>query len=451
MGNASEPPPFAGRAIVTYSRGLHALSVIRSLGRRGVEVIAADEVPVTPGSLSRYAVDRFTYPNPLSDPEGFVHAVEEAVERFDPGHPDVPYVLMPAHEETAVLAAAQARLAPRIRVPLADGAQFERVQHKGKFHAMAEERGWPVPRTWRFDAEALHRRAAELPYPVFIKHPKAVSGIGVHRVDGPAELERRFAELVEEHGLEPGDLPLVQEAVEGEDYCVTALYNRGAARAILSYRNVLTFPRGHGPGALRETVRAPVLEGIARRVLDDLGWHGIAQVDFRWTGREGDPPVVLEVNARFFGGVMQAMESGVDYPWLLFRMAVDGDVDPPEHIRYDVRTEKPVLGLLATIEEIAQDDDRWHELEGAWEGAKALLRSGQAWDAARDLLGALRASVDVSDRVSLARQLLLDKEAAVSMLFDTDDPLPVLGFVYPLAIFVRHGRLTPGLLSGVQG
>ncbi|MFW5925866.1 MAG: ATP-grasp domain-containing protein [Myxococcota bacterium] len=440
-----------GRAIVTYSRGLQSLSVIRSLGRQGVEVIAADEVPVTPGSLSKYATDRFTYPSPLKDRPGFIAALEEAIERFDPGHPDVPYVLMPVHQETSVVAAQASRLAPRIRFALASPDAFDLVQHKGRFHEAAQARGWPTPRTWLFrDADELREAAADLPYPNFVKHPNAVSGIGVHRAESAAELIDAYEQLVVEHALAPEDRPIVQEAVPGEDYAVTALYDHGQARVLLSYRNVLRFPREGGPGAVRETVRAPKLEAMARRVLDEVRWHGIAQVDFRWTGDDEDPAFVIEVNPRFFGGVLQAIESGVDYPWLVYRLAVDDHVEAPQELRYDVRTEKPVAGLLATIEEIAQSDHRMQEVERIWDQAKETFRVGEHGSALRSLLAGLRDSMDMPARLEHARKLLLENEENVSTLFDPDDPWPVLGFIYPVALFLRHGHLSSALLSGAE-
>ena len=41
-----------GRAIVTFARGWQTLVAVRSLGRRGVEVITGDLYPMTPASLS---------------------------------------------------------------------------------------------------------------------------------------------------------------------------------------------------------------------------------------------------------------------------------------------------------------------------------------------------------------------------------------------------------------
>ena len=69
----------AGRAIVTFSRGWQTLVAVRSLGRRGVEVITGDHYSMTPGSLSKYSQQSFKYPDPDIDPEDFIDAVEETV------------------------------------------------------------------------------------------------------------------------------------------------------------------------------------------------------------------------------------------------------------------------------------------------------------------------------------------------------------------------------------
>ena len=62
----------SGRAIVTFARGWQTLVAVRSLGRRGVEVVTGDEYPMTPGSLSKYSKASFRYPDPASDPVGFL-------------------------------------------------------------------------------------------------------------------------------------------------------------------------------------------------------------------------------------------------------------------------------------------------------------------------------------------------------------------------------------------
>jgi predicted ATP-grasp superfamily ATP-dependent carboligase len=442
----SESAPI-GRAIVTYSRSWHALAAIRSLGRRGVEVIAGDEYAVTPGALSRHTIGRFQYPAEGLDPAGFLDALEEAVDRFAPPS-GVPYVIVPMHEDTYLIAKERARFDGKILVPLPGGTECDLVKHKGRLVRHARSQGVAMPPTWLPESvDALRHELDQIALPAYVKLPESTAGIGIEKVDTREELLEAFTKLAASAGS-PEAMPVVQAAVGGEDYCVTALFDRGALKASLTYKNVLTFPRDHGPGAVRETVVAPKLERIAVELLRPLAWHGMAQLDFRWTGRDEDEAPLIEVNPRFFGGLFQAIASGVDYPWLLFCLAAHGRVDPPQHIEIGTRTEAPVVGLLATLSEILEQHSRIEELESAWHAAKHQLGLGRAGQALKTLLLGLEESVDVAGRIEHVREVLESNSQNLSMLFDSDDPLPVLGVIYPLAVFVRHGKLSRELLAG---
>ena len=64
------------RAILTFSRGWNALAAARSLGKKGVEVIAGDEYRFSPTSFSKYTIASFLYPSPDRDPSGFLDKLE---------------------------------------------------------------------------------------------------------------------------------------------------------------------------------------------------------------------------------------------------------------------------------------------------------------------------------------------------------------------------------------
>lgn len=443
-------PGRVGRVIITYSRSWHALAAIRSLGRHGVEVVAGDEYALTPGSLSRYTIDNFVYPGPAEDPDQFLSALEAAVHEHAPAE-GVPYVLMPMHQESHLIAMARERFEPCIVVPLAPAEQFELVSHKGRLTQHAQSRGFTVPETWSPEtAEDLERIVAEVRFPAFVKRPAAAAGVGIRRVTSAEEIRREFLAIVEVTGWSEDKRPIIQATVPGDDFCVTALFNRGELKASMTYRNVRTFPRDHGPGVVRETVSAPKLERLTSELLGGIGWHGIAQVDFRWSGDEEDPAYLLEVNPRFFGGLFQSIESGVDYPWLLFQMATNGDVSSPDSVQIGVRTEAPIAGFLAHISEFVEREPDLSRLGSAWREALLEIERGRAWSGVRALLAGLSESVDVEGRVERVRRVLEENEQNVSMLFAADDPLAVLGIVYPLAVFLKHGKLTADVISSVD-
>ena len=138
----------AGRAIVTYGRGWQSLAAVRSLGTRGVEVIAGDEYAMSPASFSKYTTKNFRYPSPTAEPAAFLDKLEQVILENKPEDPDVPYVLITIHKEGYTVAKHRERFEPHIKVPLPNIEQIEQVHNKGTLAAFAMDNNLPVPKTW---------------------------------------------------------------------------------------------------------------------------------------------------------------------------------------------------------------------------------------------------------------------------------------------------------------
>lgn len=69
--------------IVTGADQRQALTVIRSLGKRGVKVVAAGPHERALGFSSRYAAATWVYPNPYQNPQGFIDAIVAAIRKFN--------------------------------------------------------------------------------------------------------------------------------------------------------------------------------------------------------------------------------------------------------------------------------------------------------------------------------------------------------------------------------
>jgi len=78
-------------------------------------------------------------------------------------------------------------------------------------------------------------------------------------------------------------------------------------------------------------------DGYFERFLADLNRHGVCQADFMVDPQTGRP-YLIDVNPRFWGGLAQAVAAGVDFPYLVYRMAVDGDIKPVRDFRTEVVT-----------------------------------------------------------------------------------------------------------------
>jgi predicted ATP-grasp superfamily ATP-dependent carboligase len=434
------------KAILTYGRAWSTLSAARSLGRRGIEVIVGDEYDFAPAALSKYTAATFLYPNPDREPEAFLDTLEAVIRKHAPaGGED--YVLMPVHKEAYLIARHRQRFEPLIRLALPSIEQIEQVHDKGTLARYCQKEGLPIPRTLVPDSrEEFLEAALRWSYPAFVKVRQSAAAVGVKKVLSSAEAARAFDRFVTDLDLGPGSYPLLQEAIPGEDYCATFLFEHGRLRASMTYHNLRTFPARSGTGVLRETVKAPMIEAIGAELLGRLEWHGVAEIDFRWEGKEDSPVWLVEVNPRFWGGMPQAVEAGWDYPWLLYRLASEGKVEPVPPHESRVRTETPVMGLLATLQEVIHDPPRKEAVRAACGRLRGAYVRGNRRRALRGFVPQFKAAQDLPGWWDRARRLLRDHRDSVSDVFRWNDPLPALGVFYPAAVFLRHGRISTELL-----
>jgi hypothetical protein len=104
------------------------------------------------------------------------------------------------------------------------------------------------------------------------------------------------------------------------------------------------------------------------------------------------------------------------------------------------------MALLATLTEIIEDDRRMDELRQSFEQLKLEFGPGSRLHALRDFFARLTHSGDLQARWDHARQLLADHHNTVSDVLSWHDPLPALGVLYPLAVFMKHGKISTELL-----
>ncbi|MBN2475786.1 MAG: ATP-grasp domain-containing protein [Pirellulales bacterium] len=433
------------RAIVTFARGWHALAVTRSLGRQGIEVFCGEEAPFAPCFFSRYCTGSFQYPSVSKDPEGFLDFMVEKVRELKPPEGE-PYVLMPVHKETWLIARHRERFEPHIAVPLTSHANMVRTHDKGQLATLAEQMGITIPATRQFTSlDDLYRAIPSLDFPVFLKIREGASGVGLKKCGTPEELTATFKQFVQGYDLKPDQYPLVQQFVPGDDYCVTALFDHGRPVASMTYRNVRAFPRDTGAGALRETVRLPEAEEAAERLLGELGWHGMAELDFRVAPDK--TAYLIEVNPRFFGGLSQAIAANVDYPHMLFRIAAGETIASAPQIDYAARTEAPLVGLLATLDEMAHDDRLWSRFRKVREELGALGRSHLDDVRLRPFWEALKQATNPKDLRTYFKEMFEKHRDTVNDVMQADDPRPALGVLFPMALMLKHGKLSMGVLT----
>lgn len=423
-----------GRVILTYGRSLMALVIARSLARQGIEVIGCDDVAMTVLSFSRHVRETFTVAPWESRPAEFLDDLEAAVRTYAP-HDGRPYVLMPVFREVELLARHRDRFEPLIRLAAPDAASLDRVYPKDRLCVLTGALDLPAPRGYcPRNLEDLAGLRLELP--LVVKPTDGVGGRGVS-IAYTAEALREQCDAL---GFDPP--PLIQEYVDGDDYCVAALARAGELQAIMAYRNLRTFPRKAGAGAVRESVDVAPFRDCMARLLRETHWNGVCEVDFRWTGQPQDAPRCIEVNARFWAGIFHSIETGVDFPWLLYLQTIGQPFAEPR-AEVGVVTRTPAVWLLATLEDVAASDPHLNAAADAWKRAKASLTTGKLASAMEDAVAALGATVSAREALEAMAAAIEQTRGAPSELSGDKDPLVGLGVLFVLSHLVRHRSLPP--------
>jgi predicted ATP-grasp superfamily ATP-dependent carboligase len=316
----------AARVLVTDAGRGSAIAVIRSLGRRGLRVIAADHAPGSAGFRSRYAAETLVYPDPALDPFAVVDRLHEvaAAGRVD--------LIVPVSDDVLLaLAHERERFAGLAALAIPDDGALAQVVDKAATVALAQRLDVPVPRSVVVDdLDGALAAADALGWPLVLKPTRSrqLREAGVERfevsyADEPAALIARMRDY-------RGRCPvLLQEYVPGEGHGVELLLDRGRPVMAFQHHRLHEVPITGGASALRESVAVdPELLGHAATLMGALRWTGLAMVEFR-VGSKG--PVLMEVNGRIWGSLPLAVKSGVDFPFGLAALHLgprlgDGDL-----------------------------------------------------------------------------------------------------------------------------
>jgi predicted ATP-grasp superfamily ATP-dependent carboligase len=117
-----------------------------------------------------------------------------------------------------------------------------------------------------------------------------------------------------------GDELLLQEHVTGFGAGVFGLYDRGQPTYFFAHRRIREKPPSGGVSVLCESVPLPAdALQASRALLDGLGWHGVAMVEFKVDA--AGQSWLIEVNARFWGSLQLAVDCGADFPAFLYELA----------------------------------------------------------------------------------------------------------------------------------
>lgn len=337
---ASRPDPRGYDILILDAEHKQSLAGARSLGRTGLRVALGESLtqyrqhPPLPAFRSRYCARAVVLPSYEDHPDAYAAAVIAFVRENQ-----VPVVL-PAGDATCVTLM-------RYRQELADlgcvlalppDPALRIALDKERTLEVARELGISYPKSMRINGiEELSAAIAEFGFPFVLKPTISWTGKTPGRA-GPIEvIDKAEATEMAERFLAGGAVILAQQWAPGRREGVTLLIVNGEVVASCGHVEHRTTPPLGGASVMRESIVVPEdIYASAVRLVTTIGLEGICEMEFR---RDADErPLLMEINPRLPGTIDNSIQSGVNFPLLIWQWATGRPVDRVETYRSGVRT-----------------------------------------------------------------------------------------------------------------
>ncbi len=340
-------------ALVTFARNRIAYTITKCLYNAGINVVAVDWISPTMTGVSKYTYKSAVVSNPFQTPNKFIQDLKNIANRYSCK------VIIPSHEEGLIIARYRQELKD-FTIPLSDAKTIELAMNKAHLTKLAQQLKIPVPHTLYPDSmEEAFKSIEEFKYPIVIKQRY---GHGAKETSYAYNIDEAMSilkKLIEKGNMSP--MPLIQKYVNGRGYGVSVLCNKGKLVSAFVHKRLREVPWTGGTSTARISIHNEKLVSYARTLFENLNFHGVAQAEFKVNEEKGDI-YLLEVNPRFWGSLNQAVMSGVNFPLLLYRMAIGDEINEQIDYRDNIVTRWLLGDCRGLLDYLLHSKNRWRIL-----------------------------------------------------------------------------------------
>ncbi|MDP4162809.1 MAG: ATP-grasp domain-containing protein [Bacillota bacterium] len=293
-----------------------SLAAVRSLGKKGVSVHVGEKTIFNPAAFSKYSEHTETYPCPETKRDEFVKWVET---RLDSKAWDVMFPMDDATMELAI--ENREKWESRCKLVLPPTESYHRAQDKFSAIQIAKKVGMSCPKTHLpTSMEEVKLIDSSEQRPILIKPSKSSGSRGVKVIGSGESLVEGYGNLLASY-----DNLMIQEYIpQGMRIDVCMLVDKQREiRSVFVQNEVRHFPIPMGPSTVQVSAERDDLVQLCKAFLDVLPWYGIIEFEFMVDPRDGIPKF-MEVNTRFWNSLECAIHAGVDFPFMLYELAVNG-------------------------------------------------------------------------------------------------------------------------------
>jgi len=376
----------------------NGLPAIRSLGARGVNVIAVDHFSDAIGFYSKYTTVAKIVPLITDGEEDFALAVADIGRKYQANDK---IVLIPTSDAHLLAFVRQWKHLSAYFYPLFELNldTLNRCLDKTKVIELAETSRVPIPRS--IVSPSAGDRTHDLRFPIIVKPdirsgPEAIAAniFRLRTCHTKGDVENAAAELEAK-----GFSFVVQEYIPGDDdtlYTVGLYANKGEVLACFTGRKLRQFPPAFGECSYGEIVSEQKIVDYALQLMSASKYTGIAQIEFKQYKGEY---YLIEINPRIWSWASLSVVAGVDLVWAGYRHTVSNKKEKMmqniwngkwSYLREDIRSDKlrdSPTGILRIL---------WQSL---------TADSHSIWSASDPLPGIVQLALDIGIKLPISSRV----------------------------------------------
>ncbi len=302
--------------IISGVHNINNLGVIRGLGEKGIPITLLDVDAHSMTRYSRFVSKRLRCPDIWCSEDAFVNFLVEYGRHLDHS----PMLLPTGDAEVLAFSRHRDLLEPYYRIPQAHPDAVELLVNKKRFFLEMSLRNIPYPRSWFPESidEARHM-AARIVYPFVVK--AAYSHEFIRRFHNKVFVVHSLPEFEAALQLlhDAKQDYFLQEIIPGDSLFLVYLYfnRQSEPLGICGYDKIRQLPKDFGIGTICRSINRPAPIQTAIQFLKDIGYHGLAEAEFKRDPRDGQYKMI-EINTRSVTQTLLAKTCGVHMEYLAY-------------------------------------------------------------------------------------------------------------------------------------
>ncbi len=309
------------RILILDAEARSSLAVVRALADLGLEIAVVSYSNWAIAAASKFVDITFKTSDPSLYPKEYLENLLTLLKTYRPK------LLIPTTDISLNLCyQAKDEISKYTIFPFPDKKSYETINNKSDLLDLAQKEGINIPQTILIpessqrsanDTEAIRNFS----YPAVLK---PVSSANIFReifikpkIYYPYNAEEALLFLNEASNNSVNYL--LQQKITGSGCGLFALCKKGEPFALFAHQRVLEKPPSGGVSVLSESIflkETPLKESLT--LLKSLSWDGVAMLEFKkdLIGKN----YLMEINPRFWGSLQLAVNSGMNFPQLLYKL-----------------------------------------------------------------------------------------------------------------------------------